>query len=151
MLESKEGQKVPDVEFRARHAHEWIDLSSSELISMLVRDGVVEKMFVEPELEGDPYEVSDADTMLGYIAPAAHKPAEATIFSRKGCAHCVRAKQTLDHAEIAYEELVLDRDFTDRSLRSVTGRTTFPQVFINGKLVGRADELETWIKGRKAA
>ena len=31
MLESKEGHKVPDVEFRARHAHEWIDLSSSEL------------------------------------------------------------------------------------------------------------------------
>lgn len=80
MLESKEGHKVPDVEFRARHAHEWIDLSSSELISMLVRDGVVEKMFVEPEVEGDPYEVSDADTTFGHIAPAAHKPAEATIF-----------------------------------------------------------------------
>lgn len=36
--------------------------------SMLVRDGVVEKMFVEPNKPGDPFEVSDADTMLKYRA-----------------------------------------------------------------------------------
>jgi peroxiredoxin len=35
--------------------------------SMLVRDGVIEKMFIEPKVEGDPYEVSDADTMLCYL------------------------------------------------------------------------------------
>jgi len=28
--------------------------------SMLVNDGVIEKMFIEPEVEGDPFEVSDA-------------------------------------------------------------------------------------------
>jgi peroxiredoxin len=32
--------------------------------SMLVKDGVIEKMFIEPEKAGDPFEVSDADTML---------------------------------------------------------------------------------------
>ena len=37
--------------------------------SMLVRNGVVEKMFVEPNKPGDPFEVSDADTMLQYLAP----------------------------------------------------------------------------------
>ena len=39
--------------------------------SMLVRDGTIEKMFVEPDFEDncptDPFEVSDADTMLAYI------------------------------------------------------------------------------------
>jgi peroxiredoxin len=35
--------------------------------SMLVRDGVIEKMFVEPQVEGDPFEASDADTMLRYL------------------------------------------------------------------------------------
>jgi peroxiredoxin len=35
--------------------------------SMLVRDGVIEKMFIEPNVQGDPYEVSDADTMLRYL------------------------------------------------------------------------------------
>ena len=39
--------------------------------SMLVKDGVIEKMFIEPDVPGDPFEVSDADTMLAYIAPNA--------------------------------------------------------------------------------
>ena len=37
--------------------------------SMLVRNGIVEKMFIESEVPGDPFSVSDADTMLEYIAP----------------------------------------------------------------------------------
>ena len=37
--------------------------------SMLVKDAVVDKMFIEPDVAGDPFEVSDADTMLAYIAP----------------------------------------------------------------------------------
>jgi len=35
--------------------------------SMLVRDGAIEKMFIEPEKPGDPFEVSDAQTMLRYL------------------------------------------------------------------------------------
>ena len=39
--------------------------------SMLVNDGNIEKMFIEPgfsdNCESDPFEVSDADTMLAYI------------------------------------------------------------------------------------
>ena len=49
--------------------------------SMLVKDGVVQKMFIEPEKEGDPFEVSDADTMLAYFAPKAKKPDQVVVFS----------------------------------------------------------------------
>lgn len=42
--------------------------------SMLVNDGVIEKMFVEPEFGDncpvDPFECSDADTMLAYLKGA---------------------------------------------------------------------------------
>lgn len=119
--------------------------------SMLVRDGVIVKMFVEPEVPGDPYGVSDADTMLRYLAPGAPAPVDATIFTRKGCGYCVRAKQALARAGIDYEELVLNRDFTDRTLRAVAGHTTFPQIFVNGALIGGADELDVWLAGRAAA
>ena len=119
--------------------------------SMLVRDGVIEKMFIEPEVPGDPYDVSDADTMLAYLAPNAPKPLDATVFTRKGCGHCARAKEALERADIAFEELVLNRDFTDRTLRAVTGRTTFPQVYINGEHIGGADELENWLRASRAA
>ncbi len=39
--------------------------------SMVVKDGVIEKMFVEPgfmdNIESDPFEVSDVDTMCAYL------------------------------------------------------------------------------------
>jgi glutathione-dependent peroxiredoxin len=44
--------------------------------SMLVDDGVIKKMFIEPEVDGDPFEVSDADTMLRYLDPNATVPQE---------------------------------------------------------------------------
>ena len=119
--------------------------------SMLVRNGVIEKMFIEPEEPGDPFKVSDADTMLAWLAPNAPKPLDVTVYTRKGCPHCSRAKARLKDAGIGFEELVLNTHFTDRTLRAVTGRTSVPQVFINGEHVGGADDLEKWLAGRKAA
>ena len=114
--------------------------------SMLVRDGVIEKMFIEPEQPGDPFQVSDADTMLKYLNADIQLPYDVTVFSREGCPFCVRAKGLLNEAGIEFEELVLNRDYTDRTLRAVTTKTTYPQVFINGKLVGGSDEVEAWLK-----
>jgi len=113
--------------------------------SMLVKDGVVVKQFIEPVVPGDPFEVSDADTMLAYVAPNAEKPADVTIFTRPGCEYCAKAKGMLTDAGIPYEELVLNRDYTDRSLRAVAGASSVPQVFINGELIGGSDKLEAWL------
>src|SRR5664279_5770729 len=49
--------------------------------SMLVKDGLIEKMFIEPEEPGDPFKLSDADTMLAYVAPRAPKPLDVTVFT----------------------------------------------------------------------
>ena len=117
--------------------------------SMLVKDGVVEKMFIEPEVEGDPFEVSDADTMLRHIAPNAAKPLDVSVFTRKGCPFCSKAKAMLKERGIAFEELMLNRDYTDRSLRAVAGSDSVPQVFINGDHVGGSDALETWLADHK--
>jgi len=117
--------------------------------AMLVRNGVIEKMFIEPNKPGDPFEVSDADTMLAYVAPQAAKPLDVTIFTRPGCPYCVRAKGMLHDAGIAFEELALNRDYTDTSLRAVAGVTTVPQVFINGEHVGGSEKLEAWLTKAK--
>ena len=119
--------------------------------SMLVRDGVVEKMFIEPDEPGDPFGVSDADTMLAYVAPNAVKPADVTVFTRPGCPFCARAKMMLDEAGISFEELVLNRDYSERSLRAVAGASTVPQVFVNGELIGDSDAVVAWLDRRKAA
>ena len=119
--------------------------------SMLVKDGVIEKIFIEPNKPGDPFEVSDADTMLEYIAPNAAKPLDVTIFTRKGCEYCVRAKGMLNDAGMQYEELVLNRDYTEATIRAVSGMSTVPQVFINGDHIGGSEDLEQYLAKRNAA
>ncbi len=114
--------------------------------SMLVKDGVVDKMFIEPDVEGDPFEVSDADTMLNYVASDAEVPASVTIMSRKGCPFCAKAKEMLKDAGMDYEELVMGEDFTDRSLRAMVGSSSVPQVFINGDHVGGSTDLAEYLK-----
>jgi len=114
--------------------------------SMLVKDGVVEKMFAEPHKPGDPFEVSDADTMLAYINPQAKKPDQIAILTREGCGFCAKAKALLTRLGYDYAEIPLDHKTRSRAVGAITGRGTVPQIFINGKHVGGWEELETWAK-----
>ena len=113
--------------------------------SMLVKDGVIEKMFIEPEKPGDPFEVSDADSMLRYLSPEAKPERAVTVFTRPGCPHCIRAKELLARKEIRFEEIILGKDITTRTLQAVTARATVPQVFIDGKHIGGAADLEKYL------
>ncbi|HEY9102263.1 glutathione peroxidase [Chitinimonas sp.] len=110
--------------------------------SMLVRDGKVEKMFIEPEKDGDPFEVSDADTMLNYLAPTAKAPDQIVVFSKEGCSFCAKAKQLLSDRGLDYIDLPLDHKVRGKVLGAISGNMTAPQVFINGRLIGGAEALE---------
>ncbi len=113
--------------------------------SMLVKDGVIDKMFIEPNQPGDPFEVSDADTMLGYIAPQVAAPKNVTVFTRQGCPFCVKAKGMLRDAGLQFDELVLNRDYRESTVRAISGKTTVPQIFIDGELIGGSEELEQFL------
>ncbi|MDT0593485.1 glutathione peroxidase [Glaciecola petra] len=115
--------------------------------SMLVDNGVVEKMFIEPNKPGDPFEVSDADTMLQYLAPEQKAPEEVSLFTKPGCPFCAKAKALLSEQGFQYEEIVLGKDASLTSLKAVSGRETVPQVFIGGKHVGGSDDLDAYFKG----
>ncbi len=107
--------------------------------SMLVKDGVIRKMFIEPDVPGDPFQVSDADTMLTYLQGQA--PPDVLLFTRPGCVHCVRAKAALTEKGVPYAELPV----SPRILRALPGARTTPQVFVNGAHIGGADELVRWL------
>ncbi len=117
--------------------------------SMLVKDGVVEKMFIEPEKPGDPFEVSDADTMLRYINANAKLPDQVAILTREGCGYCAKAKALLKDLGYEYAEVPLPHTIRTKVIGAIAGAKTVPQVFINGKLIGGLEELERW--ARKAA
>lgn len=117
--------------------------------SMLVRDGVVEKMFVEPNKPGDPFEVSDADTMLNYINPKAKKPDQVAIFTREGCSFCAKAKALLTELGYDYAEVPLPHQVRTKVVGALANAKTVPQIYVNGEYIGGAEELERW--ARKAA
>ena len=113
--------------------------------SMLVKDGVIEKMFIEPQKPGDPFEVSDADTMLNYINSDAKLPESISIISKPGCQYCAKAKQMLNDQGMSFEEIVLGTDASITSVRAMTGKETVPQVFIGGEYIGGSEELEAFL------
>ena len=119
--------------------------------SMLVKDGVIEKQFIEPNVPGDPFEVSDADTMLAYINPQAKKPEAVSIITKPGCPFCTGAKELLKENGIEFEEIHLGQDATLRSLRAITGRETVPQIFIGGRHIGGSEELALYLETEQAA
>jgi len=63
--------------------------------------------------------------------------ASVTLYTTDYCPYCVQAKKLLDKRGVAYEEINLagDPDGRDR-LVAQTGMRTFPQVLIDGELIG---------------
>lgn len=110
--------------------------------AMLVKDGVIEKMFIEPQEPGDPFKVSDADTMLAYLNPRAKKPDQVVVFSKDGCPHCIRAKTLLNALGIDFVDVPLHNRIRGTVLGAIAGKMTAPQIFMNGELIGGADALE---------
>jgi len=113
--------------------------------SMLVKDGVIQKMFIEPDKPGDPFEVSDADTLLNYLNPQATAPEYISMLSRPGCPHCTRAKALLAERGLEYEAIELNDRITTRSIEAISGRSTTPQIFIGGRHIGGADDLAAFL------
>lgn len=110
--------------------------------SMLVDNGVVKKMFIEEETPGDPFEVSDADTMLKYISPNTAVSEGATIFTKAGCPHCKNARELLTKNNIKFTEVP---DMRTQNLKSMGGAGTYPLIFLNGEKVGGADDLKKYL------
>lgn len=117
--------------------------------SMLVRDGRIEKMFLEPPEPGDPFKVSDADTMLHYLDPKARAPDQVAILSREGCPFCAEAKAMLQEAGIEFVDLPLPNTVRSRAVGAIAGAATVPQVFFNGRRVGGTEELRSFLERRE--
>lgn len=115
--------------------------------AMIVNDGVVEKLFCEPDEPGDPFSVSGAETVLRHLDPDAKSPDHVAIFTREGCPHCARAREMLEQAGFTYVEFPLEDNVRTMVVQAIAGRTTVPQVFLNGELIGGADDLEERLYG----
>ncbi len=110
--------------------------------AMVVNDGILEHLFVEPEKEGDPFEVSDADSVLKALNPNAKKPDDWVIFTRPGCPFCLSAKQLLKSKGITFDEVLIGTEGRGvQTIRALTGKTSVPQIYKNGEHIGGSDNL----------
>lgn len=118
--------------------------------SMLVDDGRIETMFIEPDVPGDPFEVSDADTMWKHLRPNQKSTASAFMLARHGCPHCARAKGLLEQKGVPFEAMYLGDELTMQGVKAASGAATVPQIFIEGKLIGGADQLTEYLSRQPA-
>jgi glutaredoxin 3 len=65
------------------------------------------------------------------------------MYVKTTCPYCWRAGQLLESKGVKYETYVLDygSPLRDEMIRRAGGRTTVPQIFINGVHIGGCDDL----------
>ena len=69
--------------------------------------------------------------------------AKIEIYTWKYCPFCIRAKSLLNRKKISFQEYPIDGDESGRlsMAKKADGRSTVPQIFINGIGIGGCDEL----------
>ena len=69
--------------------------------------------------------------------------AKIEIYTKTFCGFCWRARDLLDSKGVTYEEYVIDSGGPKREemIQRANGRTTVPQIFIDGFHVGGCNEL----------
>ncbi len=69
--------------------------------------------------------------------------AKVDIYVQDFCPYCARAKALLDRKGVAYNEIYAPNGSAARqeAIARSGGRTTVPQVFIDGQAVGGSDDL----------
>ena len=69
--------------------------------------------------------------------------AKVEIYVQDFCPYCARAKALLERKGVAYEEIYAPHGSAARTaaIERSGGRTTVPQIFINGQSVGGSEDL----------
>jgi glutaredoxin 3 len=77
--------------------------------------------------------------------------AKVEIYSSPWCGYCYRAKQLLESKGVEFIEIDVMEDTGRRQemAQRTQGRTTVPQIFINGKWVGGSDDIYALEKAGK--
>ncbi len=65
------------------------------------------------------------------------------IYTKMGCPYCSRAKRLLEEKGVDYQEfdIIMGGPKRTEMLERSNGRTTVPQIFIDGHHVGGSDDL----------
>lgn len=93
-----------------------------------------------------------ADVLVGLLESPSLEPSKNTnsrlvdppnieIAVMPGCPWSARALRILNGLNIQFKLITIDNDSAFNSLKERSGLSTFPQIFINGELIGGYDQL----------
>ncbi len=65
------------------------------------------------------------------------------LYVKTTCPYCIRARRLLDNKGVAYDTIEVDFGGPERveMIQRAGGRTTVPQIFIDGRHIGGCDDL----------
>jgi glutaredoxin 3 len=69
--------------------------------------------------------------------------ADVEMYTTSWCPYCTRARTLLRRKDVSFVEIDIDRDPQRRQemIRRAGGRTSVPQIFIDGEHIGGSDDL----------
>ena len=69
--------------------------------------------------------------------------AKVEMYSTMWCPYCARTRALLEHKGVAFTEIDLMEEpgRRDEMIRRANGRTTVPQIFIDGDHIGGCDDM----------
>ena len=72
---------------------------------------------------------------------------EIIVYSTQVCPYCVAAKNLLKTKNLRFTEVLVDKNPEPRAIMiEKSGRTSVPQIFINGTHVGGFDDLSARVR-----
>lgn len=72
---------------------------------------------------------------------------EIIVYSTQVCPYCVAAKNLLKTKNLRFTEVLVDKNPEQRDIMiEKSGRTSVPQIFINGTHVGGFDDLSARVR-----
>ena len=77
--------------------------------------------------------------------------AKVEIYTSPFCGYCFRAKRLLDSKGVSFEDydVMMDAAKREEMVERAGGRSTVPQIFIDGRHIGGCDELHALDKSGK--
>ncbi len=124
-------------------AHHLIVVSEDGLQAMALAKALRKQGFRHLSVLRDGLVGWNSDRLPLTTSSASQRPVHIEIYTRAACPYCIRAKALLAQHGAEFKEISIEHDENKKQeMVARSGRTSVPQIFINGDHIGGCDDLQ---------
>lgn len=132
-------QLGPLAEYKAHHL---VLISDDGLQAMILAKVLHKQGFRHLAVLRDGLRGWNLDRLPLTTGSASQRLVNIEIYTRATCPYCIRAKALLEQHGAKFKEFAIEHDeLKQQEMVTRSGRTSVPQIFINGELIGGCDDL----------